>query len=211
VPTCVGGPGTANVCACDWARAGTARTAPSRSRLTSSSPRRHDDLTGDRRQNPPSTKAGAVHRAVRDGPSKASVSVAKVSTYPPEGLQASCKHEVASSSTTAGSTPTTRCRAETWRGAPSRSHTPRREIGRSASGCAHPHWCDAAPFSLLGLTAYGRVPRHSERGTLRTGRRASRRQRRRRAGPAELAPLPASTSGRVVTEPLVRSYDGLEG
>jgi len=47
-------------------------------------------------------------RAVRDGPSKASVSVAKVSIYPPEGLQASCKHEVASSSTTAGSTPTTR-------------------------------------------------------------------------------------------------------
>jgi len=29
--------------------------------LTSSSPRHHDDLTGNRRENPPSTKAGAVH------------------------------------------------------------------------------------------------------------------------------------------------------
>jgi hypothetical protein len=45
-----------------WVGAAPARTATSPSPLTSSSTRHHDDLTGDRRENEPSTKGGAVQR-----------------------------------------------------------------------------------------------------------------------------------------------------
>lgn len=58
---------TANVRACVWATAATARTATSPSPLTSSSPRHHGDLTGNRRRTQRLPKPGRLSRTTRQG------------------------------------------------------------------------------------------------------------------------------------------------